>query len=244
MLLSQKGIVFKTTKYKESSVIAQIYSDQIGLSSYLMNGVRNFKSKTSPALFQPGSVIDFEVYFKEGNSMHRIKEIKNGLTFGVYPNELQRGALRLFMAEVSSRTILESEKNPGLFSFLLSYFSYLENPSLRLGSYAVQFLAKLAAYLGISPDFTRGVNRGYLDLREGAILEHPAAHTDYLSIELTELWKKCFLASPFEKGDLCIAREEREILLEKILDYYRIHIPGMLPIRSHLIFRKIFNAQP
>jgi DNA repair protein RecO (recombination protein O) len=242
MLLSQKGIVFKTTKYKESSVIAQIYSDQIGLGSYLMNGVRNFKSKTSPALFQPGSVVDFEVYFKEGNSIHRIKEIKNGLTFGLYPNELHRGALRLFMAEVSSRTILESEKNQRLFSFLLSYFSNLENPSLRLNGYALQFMAQLAAYLGISPDFTQGAEKGYLDLREGAILEYPAQHTDCLSIELTELWKKCFLASPLENRDLGIGREDKEILLEKMLDYYRIHIPGMLPIRSHLIFRKIFNG--
>ncbi len=241
MLLSLKGIVFRTTKYKESSVISQIYSDKLGLSSHLMNGVRNFKSKTSPALFQPGRIIDFEIYYKEGSSIHRIKEIKNGLTYGLHPDEIQRGALKLFMAEVSYRTIIESEKNERLFSFLLKFFSNLESPNLGLGLYPLLFLAQLTKFLGIHPDFSQGANGGYLDLQEGLILNSIPRHNKFASRDLTEFWKICASANPLEKGKLSLKKEDKEILLERMLEYYEMHIPGMKPIRSHLIFRKIFN---
>ncbi|MFT3936946.1 MAG: recombination protein O N-terminal domain-containing protein [Chitinophagaceae bacterium] len=55
-----KGIVLRTVKYGETSVIASIYTELFGLQSYLVNGVRT-SSKKGPgkaSLFQPGSILD------------------------------------------------------------------------------------------------------------------------------------------------------------------------------------------
>ena len=45
MLSSTKGIVIHHFKYSEKSVIAKIYTEKFGLQSYILNGVRNKKSK-------------------------------------------------------------------------------------------------------------------------------------------------------------------------------------------------------
>ena len=45
MLYTTKGIVIHHFKYSEKSVIAKIYTEKYGLQSFLLNGVRNSKSK-------------------------------------------------------------------------------------------------------------------------------------------------------------------------------------------------------
>ncbi|MDR2283209.1 MAG: recombination protein O N-terminal domain-containing protein, partial [Sphingobacterium sp.] len=45
MLQKTKGIALKTTNYSESSIVAQIFTENLGLQSYLINGARKPKAK-------------------------------------------------------------------------------------------------------------------------------------------------------------------------------------------------------
>src|ERR1700712_2316525 len=77
------GIVLRTIKYGETSVIAAIYTELFGLQSYLVNGVRT-SSKKGPgraSLFQPGAILDLVVYHSELKNLQRIKEFKWGYLY-------------------------------------------------------------------------------------------------------------------------------------------------------------------
>ncbi|WP_315819946.1 DNA repair protein RecO [Paraflavitalea speifideaquila] len=45
MIHSTKGVVLKTVKYGETSVIVTIYTELFGIQSYLVNGVRTSTKK-------------------------------------------------------------------------------------------------------------------------------------------------------------------------------------------------------
>ena len=45
MLIKTAGIIFQTKKYSESSLIADIYTEEKGLRSYIISGVRSKKGK-------------------------------------------------------------------------------------------------------------------------------------------------------------------------------------------------------
>ncbi len=65
MIHATKGIVLRTIKYGETSVIASIFTELFGIQSYIVNGVRT-QSKTSKAhFFQPSSMLEMEVYHNE-----------------------------------------------------------------------------------------------------------------------------------------------------------------------------------
>ena len=58
MVHKTKGIVLRTVKYGETSVIVTIMTELFGLQSYLINGVRSQSGKggTKAGLFQPAAI--------------------------------------------------------------------------------------------------------------------------------------------------------------------------------------------
>ena len=60
--LSTPALVLHTTQYKETSVIAKIFTRQLGVRSYILKGVRKGGSRTKQNLLQPLSYLDLVVY--------------------------------------------------------------------------------------------------------------------------------------------------------------------------------------
>jgi DNA repair protein RecO (recombination protein O) len=64
MLHKTRGIVFRFTKYGESSIIVTIFTELFGIQTYIVNGIRSKNSKGKIALFQPLTLLDLVVYYK------------------------------------------------------------------------------------------------------------------------------------------------------------------------------------
>ncbi len=73
-----KGIVLKTVKYGETSLIATLYTELFGIQSYLVSGVRTStrKGPGKANLFQPAAILDLVVYHNELKHLQRIREMK------------------------------------------------------------------------------------------------------------------------------------------------------------------------
>ena len=70
-----RGLVLSFIKYKETSIICKIFTESFGVQSYIINGIRNSKSKNI-GFFQPLNILDLVVYHKKSSDLHRIKETK------------------------------------------------------------------------------------------------------------------------------------------------------------------------
>ena len=73
MITKTRGVVLNYIKYGDTSIICKIYTEQFGLQSYIINGIRNSKSKNI-GLFQPLNILDLVVYYKKTSGLQRIKE--------------------------------------------------------------------------------------------------------------------------------------------------------------------------
>ena len=67
-----KGIVISNTKYAETSIVCKVYTENFGLQTYIINGVRKKKGKS--IYYQPLSLLDLTVYHKEKSTLQRVKE--------------------------------------------------------------------------------------------------------------------------------------------------------------------------
>ena len=74
MLDKTEGIVLKTVKYSESSVIATIFTKKFGSLSFIVQGLRSTKNKQKGNLIQSGNILQLEIYLKEQRNLNRIKE--------------------------------------------------------------------------------------------------------------------------------------------------------------------------
>lgn len=78
MVHATKGVVLRTIKYGDTSVITSIYTELFGIQQYIVKGVRQSTKKSAgkAGYFQPGAILDLEVYHNELKQLQFIKEFK------------------------------------------------------------------------------------------------------------------------------------------------------------------------
>src|SRR6266550_2315079 len=90
-----KGIVLRTVKYGETSIIVSIFTELFGIQSYLVNGVRTSTKKGSGKanLFQPSAILDLIVYHNELKNLQRLKEFKWDILYNHIFSDIKKNAV-------------------------------------------------------------------------------------------------------------------------------------------------------
>src|SRR6188768_3165830 len=97
MLHKTRGIVFRFTKYGETSIIVNIFTELFGMQSYIVNGVRSKSSKNKIALYQPLTLLDLVVYHRDNANILRIKEIKCLYPYQFIPMDVRKSTIAMFV---------------------------------------------------------------------------------------------------------------------------------------------------
>ena len=241
MLHKTRGIVFRQIKYSETSVIAKIYTELFGLQSYLIRGVRNKKSKIKPALLQHLSLVDIVVYHKEKKDIQHIKEIISAFRFTSIPFDIKKSAIVIFLNEILYKSIKEEEANSELFNFLFNSIQILDLKKNRVSNFHLLFLIQLTKFLGFFPKGNFSNENVTFDLQEGIFIKSET-QTEYLTGMPFSKYLFDLTNTSFEDlGSLLILPKYRNELLNTILKYYRLHLPGFGSIKSYQVLQAVFN---
>jgi DNA repair protein RecO (recombination protein O) len=162
MLHKTKGIVLNYIKYSESSIITKIYTEELGLQTYIVNSVRSKTSKNKIALFQPLTLLDLVVYYKTSSQIHRISEVRLNSPFRSINIDNKKSSIALFLTELLSKTLKEEGPNSSLFEFLYNSILSFDHCEKNFENFHLHFLLGLSAFLGFEPsgpeDFRNGKN--------------------------------------------------------------------------------------
>lgn len=208
MLLKTKGIVLRFVKYKETSVIATIYTLEKGLISVIANGVRSKKGKI--ALFQPLSLVEQIIYYNEQKKISRISEIHSYMPLHALRQDPIKASIAIFITEVLNKCLKEEESHEALYNFLQNSIIHLNEQSQLLGQFHLLFLVKLSLFLGIKPSASNDFLHHLTDTQ--AYQQKEAKHT------LEQL-----LEAGYDTA-LRISPTLRNQLLNDLLHYYRVHL--------------------
>src|SRR5215216_6467531 len=131
MLHKTKGIVLRTIKYGETSLVVTMFTELFGLQSYLVNGVRtpNKKGTARANLFQPAAILDLIAYRNEFKNLQRLKEFKWGFLYQHILSDVRKNAVALFMVELLSKCLKQPEANAELFYFVEDALHHLDEAS-------------------------------------------------------------------------------------------------------------------
>jgi DNA repair protein RecO (recombination protein O) len=240
-MIKTRGIVFRNQKYSESSVIADIYTEEKGLQSYIFSGVRKQKARTSAGLLQILSLVDLVAYDRDDRSLNRVKEIKPAFVYQSIPFDVQKSAVGMFLIEVTRKSIQGVEQNRPLFSFLYERLQLLDRTQASVANFHLDFLMRLATYLGFQPSGSYEESTPYFDLQEGCFTDQVPGHVYYLKDESSEIMGK-LLAAPEETWyQGAISRPLRKVLLQEVLNYYRLHVDHLPEIHAHTILEAVLG---
>lgn len=230
MLHKTRGIALSYIRYRESSIIARVYTEAFGLQSYIVNGVRSAKSKTNKiALFQPLTLLDMVVYYRDDRDLHRLSEMKTPYPFQHIPFEVAKSSIALFMTEMLSKTLKEESGNPQLFRFLLTSIVYLEEATEHYENMHLAFLLQLASYLGFGPESAQEFDN---QLRERSV---PYLADDAMIDALNTL-----MSQPIHTP-VSLTRTQRSDLLDALVSYYQIHFDNLGEVKSLAVLREVLG---
>ncbi|MFN3940538.1 MAG: DNA repair protein RecO [Chitinophagales bacterium] len=238
MLHKTKGIVLKTTKYSETSIIAKVYTEKFGLQSYMINGVRSAKSKGKSALYQHGNILDMVVYHKESGNLFHVSEVRMDVVFTHIPFNIVKSASLLFCIELLLKTIKEEEANNSLFQFLQHAIIFLDETSGSLANYHLVFLLQLSKYAGFFPNDTEGA---FFNLQEGNFQQRPTAASPFMDAPASKALRNLIHADFSAAQQIPIDYHIRKELLQKLLLYYSLHIDHFGEMHSPEILEEVFR---
>lgn len=227
MLYKTKGIVLNYIKYRETSIIVKIYTEQFGLQTYIENGVRSTKSKGKIALFQPLTILDMVVYNKKGAEIQRISEAKCNRPFYNIPTQIKKSTLGIFVTEILNFTLKEHTENNALFAYLEDALDFLENHDEQVENFHLYFLMGLSTYLGFGPETVKDIRIQLLE------------HGKVINKE-TEQALNRVIQNPFGTS-LNISKAQRMDSLNSLIDFYKLNLDNFTGLKSLPILTEILE---
>lgn len=240
MLIRTKGIVLKVTNYGESSVVAQIFTEELGLQSYLINGAKKPKAKIHINILQPLHLLDMVVYNKQNTSLQRIKEAHQTPVLQHIPLDIVKSSVTIFLNEVLYKVLKHQQPDPQLFHFVYQSILWLDHSAVPIANFHLCFLMKMSKFLGYLPTAAPD-KKLYFDLMEGVFTDEIPLHSYLLQEPHTSILH-AILSTSYEASHQCyMRREDRKYMLEQMVNFYRLHTSHFGEIKSLDILEEIFH---
>lgn len=234
MLVKTKGIVLNYIRYRESSIITRIYTEALGVQSYIVNGVRKKGTGSRIALFQPFTLLDMVVYTSPRGGLTRISEYKSAYPFSTIPFDIRKSSILLFLSELVSRTVKEEEENQPLFYFLFNAVVTFDEMDRGFENFHLVFLLQLSFHLGFGPS-------SGAEVVEQVAFSHNAqaatAAPPVLALQVHEAYFDQLLQEP-DHATIPNGKVRRE-LLDIVIRYYQLHVDKLGEIKSLAILSEV-----
>lgn len=243
MLQQTEGIVLRSVKFRESSVVTTIYTAVFGIQSYLVNGVYSAKKgRSDGARFQPGALLDLIVYHSGQKRLQRIREASWAVVYNSLLSDVVKNCTALYIAELLHKCIRQPEPNSELYAFLRENLLLLDASGVAVTANIPLFVTiQLPRFLGFGISWSAQPEDRWLDLQEGVFVDKVPPHPHFISGEQALLTARLLAArNPGELEGLVIPKALKQELYNRYQEYFLLHVPEFGRIKSLEVLNAIF----
>jgi DNA repair protein RecO (recombination protein O) len=240
-----KGIILRTVKYGETSVITTVYTELFGIQSYLVKGVRQSTKKSAGKgiYFQPAAILEMVVYHNELKNLNFIREYEWGHLYQNLLFDVVKNTVAMYIVEMLQHSLKQPEANPELFYMIEDTLKQLDIASATLAAnLPLYFSLHLAGELGFRIQGSYSNVTPFLDLQEGLFVDALPAHSYYLHKSLAEATSLLLSINFYnDLENIHLARDIRRSLLTAYQNYIALHVQDFGEIKSLPVLQEIFS---
>ena len=238
-VVTTKAIVLSSLKYGDSSLIVKCYTEEEGVKSYLVRGIlKAKKGGLKVAYFQPLTQLTIVGNHNNKGTLNSIKEVQVSNPYQTIYRDIVKQSVVLFLSEVLSYAIKEEEKNEDLFEYLESGLTWLDLHD-KIANFHLLFLLNLTRFLGFYPDLSERDKLGF-DLVEGNFTDL-TPYKNIISGNSYYQFKKLLGINFDEIENVSFGKQERQIVLKIIIQYFELHLDGFMKPKSLQILETVFS---
>jgi DNA repair protein RecO (recombination protein O) len=245
MVHTTQGIVLRTVKYGDTSIITTVYTALFGVQSYIVKGVRK-SSKTSSgkaSYFQPAALLEMEVHQNNMKHLQFIREYQWSYLYEKVLFDVVRNAVASYIVELLQHALKEPEANPELFYLTEEALKALDKGSNTfVANLPLYFMLQLASQLGFQLLGEFNETTPYFDLQEGMFIKEIPQHAYYIEGELAKLTSEILHCNKLEELEkLALNRNIRRALLTAYQSFMSLHIQDFGEIKSLAIIQEVIG---
>lgn len=233
-LIVTEGIVLRTVKYSDNTVISNILTPHKGVISVIAS--KSNKSSASVMNYlRVMNVLTFTLYPAKNNGLHRVKEMHFTYIFQRLNVDVMHSMYGFVITEtvyaLQSNNISESD---GLFFFLKKWLEQFdENPADQL-MWLFEGIKELLILEGIFPEINYSEVNCCFNMSEGIFMQdhHGGIHT-------LERSKSKLLAYLLSEHDVHADVDQIYEIIDSLYIYITIHIPNFKIPKSWSILKEM-----
>lgn len=236
-----RGIVLHTHPYNDTLSVVHIYTERYGRMSYMLPRGAGRAAKLARALYTPLSLIEFEMEYRPGRELQRIGEAHTWQALPLLQGDPARASLALFLAEFLGKVLQSGEAQPDMFAYIARSIELLGRMQGSYANFHLCFLVGLAPFLGITPN-ADSYRDGYcFNMQEGVFVAQPPLLSPSLAPAEAHFLTRLLRIDYTNMHLFRLSRQQRSYILDRMIFYYGLHLPGVGNMKSLAVLHAIFD---
>ncbi len=233
-------ITLKVTRYSDTQSILSGFSREWGRVSLALPAGSGKSAIRMRALTMPFGIVECVTERRPGREILPIRQVRQLLPLtSLHSNPLKQ-MVAMFLSEVLAAVLQDTQGDEHLFDFIAESIRLLDTADGRAtANFHIYFLYHLGRMLGIEPDTSTHASGYILDLADGIWRPSIPLHRRFLPPAESSA---AFMLSRMTSRNLNAyryTREERNRILDQLLEYFSIHYVSLRGLHSLDILRSM-----
>lgn len=236
-----RGIVLRTVKYGDNRMIVSLFTEHFGLVSVVARLSHSKKSGARSALWQLLNIVDLSMDYRVTNEIQKYSESSISSPWMDLPYHPLKASISMFLADFLYHSLKGEGENGPLFSFLENSLRWLDEADCDFSNFHLLLMIRMTRFLGFWPGMEGYSRNSIYDLKSACFTSILPSHGQYLDADHSK-WIPLLLRMGYSQMNrLRMSRNERRHMLDVLLRYYRLHVPGFGELQSVTILQELFS---
>lgn len=237
---SVNGIVLNVLKYSDKNSIAHVYTDRLGRRSVLVPQGATRGARMRNAAFMPLSIVEMQLRQMPRQEIATASDVQRLVPMTSIYTDPAKNAVAMFLSELLTRSIQESEQNQPMFDFLRASIEFLDATTDSVANFHLCFLVHFGAFLGIQPDVETYHKGAVFDSLEGVFTSGAMSGGEVIAGDKAEVVRQLLRITFANQHKYKFNRLQRGEILDGMLRYYALHNIPVRNMRSPEILKMLF----
>lgn len=236
MRVSDKAIVLQSIKHGDKKLIVRLYTQHNGMLTAAAVTGKSATSKIKAGSIMPLTLVDVEMIIKQNKEIHQLTEASCYCIHANISHSLSKLSIAQFLNEVLIKCLKEQSGNSHLYEFVETCLKFLNDTESQHINLHLYFLTELTKYLGFEPQNNYSAQLPFFDCREGRFTALSLAMPLGLNRDDSYLFSEFLKINSLNTN---ISNAQRQTLLDVLLAYYKLHVPGFNDVKSLEVLKEV-----
>ena len=241
MLTKTTAIVLHNIKYGDSKMIVDMFTRAHGRMSFVVSIPKSSKSKLRKQFFQPLSMLSLEYDYRPKVQLQKIRNVALFHPYSSLPFDIDKLTVGMFISEFLYHSLYGEQQNEQMFDYIYDSLQWFDGSPSPTANFHLVFMMRLSLFLGFYPNLDDFVPGCVFDLRSGSFSSVAPLYSDYLLPDEASQMSLMMRMNYSTMHLFKFTRAQRNRLLDVIVQYYRLHIPGFPEMKSLDVLRNIYD---